>query len=192
MNRNQALTLLGSDDKLTQDELMERLDAEAFAVRDHFLRQPVVPTLYRSRVDRLVQLSDVSNALGIDPLGAPVDLPALVPLEGPPVAHVRAHVENILRLRTAMAATLDPDVLARFGNAMTTLQIQYMTWFIGEFSDQYPAPSSNAETLSVPARDEADWQQLMAAVAALDFEKGGLLQRELTRMQVVMNRELTR
>ena len=190
MNRNQAFTLLGTDDKLSQDELMERLDAEAFAVRDHFLRQPVVPTLYRSRVDRLLQLSDAANALGIEPLGAPVELPNFLQLDGTPAANVRAHVENILRLRTAMAATLDPDVLARFGNAMTTLQLQYMGWFTDQFADQWE--SGMTDRFSVAAREEADWQQLMAAVGALDFEEEGLVQREFVRMRAMMDRELAR
>ena len=107
MDKGTALTLLGLNDSVEQEEIMERLDAEAFAVRDHFMRQPVIPTLFRSRVNRLVELSDVGRVLDVKPLGAPVDCPRAASGENF-VLLVRNHVENIRRLRTAMAATLDP------------------------------------------------------------------------------------
>ena len=102
MDKGTALTLLGLNDSVEQEEIMERLDAEAFAVRDHFMRQPVIPTLFRSRVNRLVELSDVGRVLDVKPLGAPVDLPTLLASGENFVLLVRNHVENIRRLRTAM------------------------------------------------------------------------------------------
>ena len=58
-----------------------------------------------------------------------MDLPALLPSGENFVLLVRNHVENIRRLRTAMAATLDPDVLVRFGNTLCNLQVRYMEQF---------------------------------------------------------------
>ena len=157
MDKGTALTLLGLNDTIEQEEIMERLDAEAFAVRDHFMRQPVIPTLFRSRVNRLVELSDVGRVLDVKPLGAPVDLPILLPSGENFVLLVRNHVENIRRLRTTMAATLDPDVLVRFGNTLCNLQVRYMEQFLALSLD---IAGEAVHEMPVPAREEADWQQL--------------------------------
>lgn len=189
MDKGTALTLLGLSDSVEQEDIMERLDAEAFSVRDHFIRQPVIPTLYRARVNRLVELSDISRVLGVQPLGAPVDLPALLPSGSNFVLLVRNHVENMLRLRTAMAATLDPDVLVRFGNTMCNLQLRYMEEFLAlstdvsgdvEFHDQ------------VPAREEAGWQELLAAIEDSGEEAKRLVARERSRLVQILEREISR
>ena len=161
MDKGTARTLLGLDDSVEQEDIMERLDAEAFAVRDHFMRQPVIPTLFRSRVNRLVELSDVGRVLDVKPLGAPVDLPALLPAGENFVLLVRNHVENIRRLRTAMAATLDPDVLVRFGNTLCNLQVRYMEqfWRFRWMLQERPYTRRRCQ------REEADWQQLLNRLA---------------------------
>lgn len=159
---------------------MERLDAESFAVRDHFIRQPIVPAVYKSRVDRLVQLSDVANALSIEPLGAPVDLPELVALNREDlVSLVEGQIENILRLRTAMAATLDPDVLARFGQTLMSLQLRYMEAFV-DLTAHLPEYGE-----AVPGREEADWQSLLSTLRSTERASNDLsvvLSKERRRM----------
>ena len=187
MDKGTALTLLGLGEESSHEDVMERLDAEAFAVRDHFMRQPVVPGLFRARVDRLVQLSDVAQSLGIDPLGAPVDLPDLLP-SGPNMALlVRNHIENIRRLRTAMAATLDPDVLARFGNTMTNLQSRYMVDFMTE-SENWMDGEMTPD--AIPAREEKDWQSVLDAIKN-GPQTGDAIAYERRRIQLVLQRELT-
>ena len=161
MDKGTALTLLGLDGDASQEDVMERLDAETFAVRDHFMRQPIVPSLFRSRVNRLVQLSDVAQSLVIAPLGAPVDLPDLLPTGGNLLLLVRNHIENIRRLRTEMAATLDPDVLAHFGNAMTNLQLRYMEGFLSETAEW---SEDDSWPDGIPAREESDWQKVLKAI----------------------------
>lgn len=188
MDKGTALTLLGLNDSTEQEEIMERLDAEAFAVRDHFMRQTVIPTLFRSRVDRLVQLSDVGRVLGIKPLGAPVDLPPLLPSGENFVLLVRNHVENIRRLRTAMAATLDPDVLVRFGNTLCNLQLRYMEQFLALSLDI--AGHAIHEGL-VPAREEADWQKLLKSIDSTEPWAESLIARERARMAQILEREIS-
>lgn len=189
MDKGTALTLLGLSDAVEHEEIMERLDAETFSVRDHFMRQPVIPALYRARVNRLVELSDVSRVLGVEPLGAPVDLPALLPSGPNFILLVRNHVENMLRLRTAMAGTLDPDVLVRFGNTMCNLQLRYMEEFLVFSTDI----SGDAEFHhSVPAREEASWQELLAAVEDGSEEAKRLVARERSRVVQILEREISR
>jgi len=187
MDKGTALTLLGLDGDASHEDVMERLDAETFAVRDHFMRQPIVPALFRSRVNRLVQLSDVAQSLTIAPLGATVDLPELLPSGKNLLLLVRNHIENIRRLRTEMAATLDPDVLAHFGNAMTNLQLRYMEGFLiqtdGWMEDEgWPSV--------IPAREEADWQKVLNAIDA-GASSGDAICYERSRIQLMVSRELS-
>lgn len=187
MNKSVALSLLGLNDSVEIEDMMERLDAESFAVRDHFMRQPVVPVLFRSRVNRLVELSDVARVLNIQPLGAPVELPSLLPMGSNFVLLVRNHVENIRRLRTAMASTLDPDVLVRFGNTLCNLQLRYMEQFLVlslDISDE------GIHTDNVPARDEADWQKLLESIDSSETWAKELIARERARMAQILEREV--
>lgn len=188
MDKGTALTLLGLNDSVEQEEIMERLDAEAFAVRDHFMRQPVIPTLFRSRVNRLVELSDVGRVLDVKPLGAPVDLPTLLPTGENFVLLVRNHVENIRRLRTAMAATLDPDVLVRFGNTLCNLQVRYMEQFLVLSLD---VAGQAVHEAPVPARDEADWQQLLESIGSSEKWAEVLIAKERARMAQILEREVS-
>lgn len=188
MNKGTALTLLGLSEPVEHEDIMERLDAETFAVRDHFMRQPVIPTLFRSRVNRLVELSDIARVLSIEPLGAPVELPALLPMGSNFVLLVRNHVENIRRLRTAMAGTLDPDVLVRFGNTLCNLQLRYMEQFLVLSLD---VASEGVHEATVPARDEADWQELLASIESKEAWAQSLIARERARMAQILQREIS-
>ena len=188
MDKGTALTLLGLNDSVEHEEIMERLDAEAFAVRDHFMRQPVIPTLFRSRVNRLVELSDVGRVLDVKPLGAPVDLPTLLPTGENFVLLVRNHVENIRRLRTAMAATLDPDVLVRFGNTLCNLQVRYMEQFLVLSLD---VAGQAVHEAPVPAREEADWQQLLESIGSSENWSEALIAKERARMAQILEREVS-
>ncbi len=187
MDKGTALTLLGLDGDASQEDVMERLDAETFAVRDHFLRQPIVPSLFRSRVNRLVQFSDVAQSLVIAPLGAPVDLPDLLPAGGNLLLLVRNHIENIRRLRTEMAATLDPDVLAHFGNAMTNLQLRYMEGFLSETAEW---SEDDSWPDGIPAREESDWQKVLKAMND-GPNTGDAIAYERCRIELMVSRELS-
>jgi hypothetical protein len=186
MDRTQAWAILGAEPSESQEDLMERLDAEAFSIRDHFIRQPVVPALYRSRVDRLVLLSDVANVLNIHPLGAPVSLPMLEGTGTGLQQIVEHHVENLVRLRSAMAGTLDPDVLARFGTTLAALQVRYMEAFCAAFG---PVPDGDGVDTPV-ARDEPEWEALLAAVRSAVPEVQPVVQRERRRMAALLQREV--
>lgn len=166
---------------------MDKLDAETFSVRDHFIRQPVIPPLFRSRVDRLMQLSDVANTLGIQPLGTPVQLPELLPMEGGALALAETHLENLLRLRTSMAGTLDPDVLARFGTTMSSLQGRYMMAFVVATEDW---PGVQGEVEEVPAREECPWDELLAELRTENMAAYPKLKRERNRMIRLLDREV--
>lgn len=189
MERSKALMLLGLEETSSLDEVTDALDQAVFKVRDHFLRAPIVPRLAESRVDKCVQLSDVAQTLGVPALGNPAGIPDLVSPEAELDSIILGHVENLRRCRNAMASTLDPDSVAQLGHLMANVQLEYMKTFMERTASiaemQHEGP--------VPAREEADWMVLLAAVRAWKASPGqGMLLQELvakerTRMEAMLS-----
>lgn len=186
MDRSKALAILGLTDEAHLDDMHEALDQAVFKVRDHLMRQPVVPPLVESRVEKCLQLSDVAQALGLSSLGAPLKLPALLPSGNTLESLVQGHVENLIRCRNVLATTLDPDSVAQVAHVLVRLQVDYMHAFLkatATFQAGSPAPAS------VPAREEADWMALLAAIRAANQSSANqvllaeLVGKELVRMQ---------
>ena len=103
-------------------------------------------------------------------------------------AFVRNHVENIRRLRTTMAATLDPDVLVRFGNTLCNLQVRYMEQFLALSLD---IAGEAVHEMPVPAREEADWQQLLESIGSSEKWAETLIAKERARMAQMLEREVS-
>ena len=178
MERSKAFTLLGLSENATSEDITDALDQAVFKVRDQFLRGAVIPKLAASRVERCVLLSDVAQTLGVAALGAPVAVPQTLPFDETLEGVVHGHVENVRRCRTAMAATLDPDSVAQLGNMMANLQSEYMKAFL-----RHTDPLVNDDQHeAVPAREEADWMALLAAIRAHEEGPvGGALLQELVQ-----------
>ena len=190
MERSKAFTLLGLSENATSDDITDALDQAVFKVRDQFLRGAVIPKLAASRVERCVLLSDVAQTLGVAALGAPVSVPQTLPLAETLDGLVRGHVENVRRCRTAMAATLDPDSVAQLGHMMANLQSEYMKAFL-QHTESLVHDEDQHE--SVPAREEADWMALLAAIRAHEEGPGGgallqdLVRKERARMRAMVS-----
>lgn len=189
MERTKAFILLDLSENATSDDITDALDQAVFKVRDQFLRGAVIPKLAASRVERCVVLSDVAQTLGVEALGAPVAVPQTLPLAETLEGVVRGHLENIRRCRTAMAATLDPDSVAQLGNMMVNLQLDYMKAFLLQTEDTI----DDGQHEAVPAREEADWMALLAAIRAHEEGPGGgaliqdLVRKERARMRVMVS-----
>lgn len=189
MERSKAFTLLGLSENATSDAITDALDQAVFKVRDQFLRGAVIPKLAASRVERCVLLSDVAQTLGVVALGAPATVPQTLPLGDTLEGVVRGHVENVRRCRTAMAGTLDPDSVAQLGHMMANLQSEYMKAFL-KHTESLVKGDQHA---SVPAREEADWMALLAAIHAHEEGPGGgalfqeLVLRERARMRAMVS-----
>ena len=180
MERSKAFTLLGLSENATSDDITDALDQAVFKVRDQFLRGAVIPKLAASRVERCVLLSDVAQTLGVAALGAPVAVPQTLPLAETLEGVVRGHVENVRRCRTAMASTLDPDSVAQLGHMMANLQSEYMKAFLQHTESMVNEDHHEA----VPAREEADWMALLAAIRTHEEGPGGgALLQELVRKE---------
>lgn len=186
MERSKALAILGLTDEAHLDDMHEALDQAVFKVRDHLMRHPVVPPLVESRVEKCLQLSDVAQALGLSALGAPLKLPSLLPSGNTLESLVQGHVENLIRCRNVLATTLDPDSVAQVAHVLVRLQVDYMHAFLKATAAFQASSSAPA---SVPAREEADWMALLAAIRAANQSSANqvllaeLVGKERVRMQ---------
>ena len=93
-----------------------------------------------------------------------------------------------MRPITTMAATLDPDVLVRFGNTLCNLQVRYMEQFLALSLD---IAGEAVHEMPVPAREEADWQQLLESIGSSEKWAETLIAKERARMAQMLEREVS-
>lgn len=194
MERSKAFSLLGLTEETDREAWTDALDQAVFQVRDHFMRSPIIPKLYESKVDRCVLLSDAASTLGLAPLGQPVSMPKTLPLGGNLEALVQGHVDNLMRCRNVLATTLDPDSIAQVGHLMIRLQTEYMQAFM-DMTSSYTTGDSTQQGESpalVPAKQETDWKSMLGAVRSTDSMSGtnpllaDLIRHERARMAGIM------
>jgi len=165
MDRQTALLVLQLPEAPTPEEIHDAFEAHVFALRDFLFKQTVIPQVFRAKVDRLLTASEVGETLGAELPCNDGRLPEMLPLEGTADQVVRTHASNVGRLRTAMAATLDPNCLTRFGECLVRIQQQYIRWMAEWSEDQ------NFENIqNRPMRDE--WSADALAAALEDQRKG--------------------
>ena len=184
MEQAKARALLGLDDSASLEDVTDALDQAVFNVRDHFLRNAVVPRLAESKVEKCVLLSDAAQSLGVSSLGHPTSMPSLENLGTDLESLVVSHTENLRRCRSTMATTLDPDSIAQLGHLMSNIQLEYIHAFVQLTDSMDLATWPQA----VPARQEADWMGLLAAVRAAKVRPGAdvLLQEMVSKERARM------
>ena len=165
MDRQTALLVLQLPDAPTPDEVHDAFEAHVFGIRDFLFRQTVVPQVFRAKVDRLLTASEVGETLGVELPCLDGTVPEMAPLDGPADEIVRTHADNVGRLRTSMAATLDPTCLSRLGECLVRIQRNYLEWMAAWSNDR------DLEGADVkPMRDE--WSPA-ALATALEAERKG-------------------
>ena len=184
MDRQTALLVLQLPEAPTPEEIHDAFEAHVFALRDFLFRQTVIPQVFRAKVDRLLTASEVGETLGAELPCLDGTLPDLLPLEGTADQVVRHHATNVGRLRTAMAATLDPNCLTRFGECLVRSQQQYVRW-MSLWAKDMPFE----DTQRLPMRDEWSADTLAGAIEAqregqtLDAKTEARLAEELLRLR---------
>lgn len=186
MDRQTALLVLQLPDAPTPDEVHDAFEAHVFSIRDFLFRQTVVPRVFRAKVDRLLTASEIGEILGVELPCLDATVPDTTPLEGTADAVVRIHADNVGRLRTAMAATLDPTCLSRLGECLMKRQVHYLEWM-----SAWSADRELGEAPVKPMRDE--WSPA-AFATALESERKSevlpkghshLLEAELLRIRTL-------
>ncbi|GEM_PF-5922337 len=67
MTRSEAANYLGLTSHFQEDELLEAIENHLFTIRNYFLTEPVQRLLYHSRIQKLMQLAEVSLAFDLQP-----------------------------------------------------------------------------------------------------------------------------
>ena len=172
MDRQTALLVLQLPETPTPEEIQEAFETHVFGLRDFLFRQTVIPQVFRAKVDRLLTASEIGETLGVELPCLDGTVPDMESLEGPADHVVRAHHENVARLRTSMAATLDPTCLTRLGECLVRMQQQYLHW-MAQWSENRDLEGTDNR----PMRDE--WSA-HAFASALEVErKGGELEADV-------------
>jgi len=186
MDRHTALLVLQLPESPTPEEIQDAFETHVFELRDFLFRQTVIPQVFRAKVDRLLVASEIGETLGVELPCLDGTVPEMKGLAGPADEVVRIHQENVGRLRTAMAATLDPTCLTRLGECLVRMQQQYVLWMT-----QWSAERRLDEVHPRPMRDEWSPHALAAALESerkglpLDDEKASRLAEELLRLRTL-------
>ena len=186
MDRQTALLVLQLPDAPTPDEVHDAFEAHVFSIRDFLFRQTVVPRVFRAKVDRLLTASEIGEILGVELPCLDGTVPDTAPLEGTADTVVRIHADNVGRLRTAMAATLDPTCLSRLGECLVKRQTHYLEWMSAWSADR---KLDGAQVK--PMRDEWSPSAFAAALEAERKREGlqaghaQLLESELLRIRTL-------
>lgn len=186
MDRQTALLVLQLPESPTPDEIQEAFEAHVFGLRDFLFRQTVIPQVFRAKVDRLLVASEIGETLGVELPCLDGQVPEMVTLTGTADQVVRAHQENVGRLRTAMAATLDPTCLTRLGECLVRMQQQYIQWM-----SQWSTERHTEDIQTRPMRDEWSPQELATALECerkgqeLDDNTAARLEEELLRLRTL-------
>ena len=128
----------------------------------------MIPQVFRAKVDRLLTAFEVGETLGVELPCLDGTVPDMALLEGTADDVVRIHAENVGRLRTAMAATLDPTCLSRLGECLVRMQRAYLNW-MADWSAACPLDAAEVK----PMRDE--WSPAALATALESERKGDTL-----------------
>lgn len=163
--------VLQLSDAPSPDEIHDAFEQHVFDLRDFLFRETIIPQVFRAKVDRLLTASEIGETLGVELPCLDDRLPELLPLEGTADQVVRTHAENVGRLRTAMAASLDPTCLTRLGECLVRMQLQYVHWMA-----QWSASRDLEGVAARPMRDEWPANEL---ADALEAERLGTTNREV-------------
>jgi hypothetical protein len=119
-------------------------------------------------------------------------VPEMAPLEGTADEVVRTHADNVGRLRTSMAATLDPTCLSRLGECLVRIQRNYLEWMAA-----WSAERTLDRAQVKPMRDEWSPAALATALEAerkgedLNEDTAGTLAAELLRIRTLAQSTVT-
>jgi len=192
MDRQTALLVLQLPDAPTPDEVYNAFESHVFGIRDFLFRQTVIPQVFRAKVDRLLTASEVGETLGVELPCLDGTVPNMAPLEGTADDVVRIHADNVGRLRTAMAATLDPTCLSRLGECLVRMQQAYLCW-MADWSANRPLDTAEVK----PMRDEWSPAALATALESerksdpLTEEQSARLAAELLRIRTLSQSTVT-
>ena len=180
MKKEEAQFILDLESWPPLEVLEEIIEEEVFQFRDYFLRNPVIPVLYKSRIRKLEKLQNIQNTflekteLALN--SQPISTPELKELKT-----ILRFLESQLALtRQKISATLTPADVAFLANQMIEIQSHFEESFKNHCHAQNISPAKE----KVMAAD-----QIKTGLALNYIESGNhkelkpLLEKELKRIK---------
>lgn len=161
------------------DVLEEIIEDAVFEVREYFLRNPVIPELYESRIRRLRMISEATESLGLKPRQVELDFQSYeFEQHSDLIEVIRLHEEQLTALRLGLSASLDPDIVSAHASQMIAAQIS----FEGRFFTLTEAFGISED--SVKASEHADTGRLLFMLrSASRPDVAPIIQRERKRIK---------
>ena len=131
MNIENAKIHLKIEGDIDADDLLDTLELQVFDLREFFLRQPVVPALFESRIKRLSNLQEAFIAMGgrLSEIEiAYVEMPILTDLSL--LDLIETHAGFLASCRSRMASTFWPQPIQGFAKQMIIMQDRYEALFL--------------------------------------------------------------
>lgn len=179
MNREMALNVFDFELMPPIDVVEETLEEHVFSLRDFFLRQAIVPEVYRTRIQRLQRLHDAAVVLGLELTNAPAHGFKGFSLPNgrmETLLHVYAEALNSVRLQ--MTQSLHPLSVAQGAEDLVRIQI--------DFEDRFDLLNEDIPPQDTPvkAADVLDVGRLLLHLASGDVEAStAIISRERQRIK---------
>lgn len=186
VSESEALATLGVDQN-DPEVLSDRVEEMVFPLRDYFLRNPVIIPLYKSRINRLLNIQTAALSLKI--LSSKNQLENQCSAVNIWPESFNSHIELFRKveairaeIRLKMAQTLVPAEIASWANELCVLETAYMDSFLMLNSDLV------ASTEQVKASEFPDFGELIFELNSQSDLGAEMLSKEKSRILLIRDR----
>lgn len=156
MEKHEALLILNLETWPPADVLEELIEDEIFQLRDYFLRNPVIPALYKSRIRKLEKLKEIQSTFLDSQETATTEELELRPQVNELADLLRFLESGLASQRRKLSATLNPVQLVIHIKNMLRIQEVYEKEFVAH---------CNAKNIQPAAEDIKAADQLNTGLA---------------------------
>jgi len=129
LEKQEAKLILNLETWPPHDVLEEILEDEVFNLRDYFLRNPVVPVLYKSRIRKLKKLQEILETF-LKKTETTFELAEIQDSKSNDLREILRFLESHLsRVRQQIAQSLNPVHLAQLAENMIKIQLKFEELF---------------------------------------------------------------
>ena len=180
MKKEEAQFILDLESWPPLEVLEEIIEEEVFQFRDYFLRNPVIPVLYKSRIRKLEKLQNIQNTF-LEKTVLTKELQQISKPEHHELKEILRYLESQLALtRQKMSATLSPAEIASLANQMIEIQSHFEDSFLTHCHAQNILPAEE----KVMAADQIKTGRALNYIESGNHtELKPLLEKELKRIK---------
>ncbi len=165
------------------DILEEIVEEKIFELRDYFLRNPVVPVLYNSRLRRLKSLAEIQLELSSknNPETLSLEFPSLD--SSSLTALIKSYQSGLAVQRTFLAQTLNAQRIKQIVQEIISFQKQFEQHFAQLIKTEHPEIEPLEE--QVKQADQLDTGVVLFKLKTKPEEALSLLRKEYSRILLI-------